>query len=544
MNLSRVQPLSKVVVPNSLVLVTFPGSSSFLRKLNRDLRSFEVGSPAVKWRGRIVCAGGGLFPVDPWAPPNIDSKSIASQLSAFSLIPYIGFLYFITKSKSSPKLTIFGFYFLLAFVGATIPAGIYGKFSSLNNNYFQVPTLIHQYYFAHGCQIVNLLVVMTAKELIEGAVSGVRSNAESSIQSPSVKRLIYTASLIAASPEMIEAVVSGVRSIAESCIQSATVKRLIYTATSMAASPITKDGKLDFKSNINELCWTPVDITLTHGLDYMMTYTISKTLAEKEALSYNDKPNCKLEVVSLPLGLVGGETLLSYVPLSVQVMLSQLIGNSETFKALQFQQQLLGSILTVHIDDVCDAHIFCIEKPSLRVVPNSPVLVPFPGSSSFLRNLRPNPSKLNRVLRNYKDGNPGIKRKGGIVCAAGGFLPVDPWAPNIDSQSIASQLFAFSLFPYIGFLYFITKSKSSPKLTLFGFYFLLAFVGATIPAGIYAKVKYGTSLSNVDWLHGGAESLLTLTNLFIVVGLRQALRRTEDAKESTSSSVPEVKDQK
>ena len=58
-------------------------------------------------------------------------------------------------------------------------------------------------------------------------------------------------------------------------------------------------------------------------------------------------------------------------------------------------------------------------------------------------------------------------------------LPVDPWAPTIDSQSIASQLFAFSLFPYIGFLYFITKSKSAPKLTLFGFYFLLAFVGAT-----------------------------------------------------------------
>ena len=28
----------------------------------------------------------------------------------------------------------------------------------------------------------------------------------------------------------------------------------------------------------------------------------------------------------------------------------------------------------------------------------------------------------------------------------------------------------------------------------------------------------------MDWLHGGAEALLTLTNLFIVLGLRQALR--------------------
>ncbi|KAL2524961.1 hypothetical protein Adt_10015 [Abeliophyllum distichum] len=118
---------------------------------------------------------------------------------------------------------------------------------------------------------------------------------------------------------------------------------------------------------------------------------------------------------------------------------------------------------------------------------------------------------------------------------------MDPWAPNIDSGSIASQLFAFSLFPYLGFLYFITKSKSAPKLTLFGFYFLLAFVGATIPAGIYAKVHYGTSLSNVDWLHGGAESLLTLTNLFIVLGLREALRKSKNEEEKESKAASGIK---
>jgi hypothetical protein len=60
-----------------------------------------------------------------------------------------------------------------------------------------------------------------------------------------------------------------------------------------------------------------------------------------------------------------------------------------------------------------------------------------------------------------------------------GLLPVDPWAPTMDSQSVASQLFAVSLFPYLGFLYFMTRSKTAPGLTLFGFYFLLAFVGAT-----------------------------------------------------------------
>ncbi|XP_019151215.1 PREDICTED: uncharacterized protein LOC109147979 [Ipomoea nil] len=135
------------------------------------------------------------------------------------------------------------------------------------------------------------------------------------------------------------------------------------------------------------------------------------------------------------------------------------------------------------------------------------------------------------------------KRRGRRAVDCQGFLlPVDPWAPNVDSQSIASQLFAFSLFPYLGFLYFITKSKTAPKLTLFGFYFLLAFVGATIPAGIYAKVKYGTSLSNVDWLHGGAESLLTLTNLFIVLGLRAALRKSSDGIDRKSIGASEFKE--
>ncbi|XP_057809979.1 uncharacterized protein LOC131024487 isoform X2 [Salvia miltiorrhiza] len=113
-----------------------------------------------------------------------------------------------------------------------------------------------------------------------------------------------------------------------------------------------------------------------------------------------------------------------------------------------------------------------------------------------------------------------------MVCG-GIMFPIDSWAADVDSPAIASQLSAFSLLPYFGFLYFITKSKSAPALTLFGFYFLLAFVAAAIPAGIYAKVHYVKSLANVDWLHGGAESLLMFTNLFIVLGLRKALREAQ-----------------
>ncbi|GAB4834545.1 hypothetical protein Ancab_032803 [Ancistrocladus abbreviatus] len=182
----------------------------------------------------------------------------------------------------------------------------------------------------------------------------------------------------------------------------------------------------------------------------------------------------------------------------------------------------------------------CNCLPSLSSIPTSvrpPKLLG--SSSSFLSS--DNPQLVKFKCKFIREKKFGKRRRGGILC---GLLPVDPWAPTIDSESIAPQLFAVSLFPYIGFLYFITKSKSTPKLSLFGFYFLLAFVGATIPAGIYAKVHYGTSLSNVDWLHGGAESLLTLSNLFVVLGLRKALRKARDPRESTSDAVSGFNEEK
>ncbi len=86
-------------------------------------------------------------------------------------------------------------------------------------------------------------------------------------------------------------------------------------------------------------------------------------------------------------------------------------------------------------------------------------------------------------------------------------------------------LFALSLFPYLGFLWFISRVPQMPRLALYGFYGTLVFVAITIPAGIYAKVALGQSLANVDWLHGGAEVFLTLTNILIVLGFRQAVKQ-------------------
>jgi hypothetical protein len=97
-------------------------------------------------------------------------------------------------------------------------------------------------------------------------------------------------------------------------------------------------------------------------------------------------------------------------------------------------------------------------------------------------------------------------------------------AAKKDETMPKEALFGLSLFPYLAFLWFATRSRQFPKLGLWGFYGTLVFVAITIPAGIYAQVHYGKSLANVDWLHGSAESFLTITNILLVLGFKNALK--------------------
>lgn len=80
----------------------------------------------------------------------------------------------------------------------------------------------------------------------------------------------------------------------------------------------------------------------------------------------NTEEGEKLEVVTLGIGLVGGETLLSAIPSTVLMYISQLTNSKYLYQALRFTEDLLGKVPMVHIDDVCEAHIFCIEKPSIN----------------------------------------------------------------------------------------------------------------------------------------------------------------------------------
>lgn len=64
--------------------------------------------------------------------------------------------------------------------------------------------------------------------------------------------------------DTVEATISAVKKIADICIRSRTVKRLIYTASVVAASPLKDDGS-GYKITIDESCWTPLHLNIPYS---------------------------------------------------------------------------------------------------------------------------------------------------------------------------------------------------------------------------------------------------------------------------------------
>ncbi|KAK4397234.1 putative anthocyanidin reductase [Sesamum angolense] len=165
----------------------------------------------------------------------------------------------------------------------------------------------------------------------------------------------------------VDATVDAARSIATACIRSRT----------------------EF---MDETCWTPLNFSTPYdnetlevrtdhiqsnnrGFDFQMRktalvnslgdYTRAKTLAEKELLSFGSGNAGEMEVVTLPCGLVGGDGLVPYLSTTSAVFLAQLTNDELALNSLNFLQQLLAKIPVVHIEDVSNAHIFCMKEASM-----------------------------------------------------------------------------------------------------------------------------------------------------------------------------------
>jgi len=103
------------------------------------------------------------------------------------------------------------------------------------------------------------------------------------------------------------------------------------------------------------------------------------------------------------------------------------------------------------------------------------------------------------------------------------FLKIIEKLGSIDNTT----LFAISIVPYAIFLYYLYKIKYVNKLIKTGFSLTVLFVLITILVSIFTLNYYDKTLVEVDFLHGLAESFLTLSDFVILFGFIRILNNLE-----------------
>ncbi len=90
-----------------------------------------------------------------------------------------------------------------------------------------------------------------------------------------------------------------------------------------------------------------------------------------------------------------------------------------------------------------------------------------------------------------------------------------------------TTLFAASIIPYVIFLFYLYRIKFVNNFVKTGFSLTVLFVFITILVSIFALNYYDKTLVEVDFLHGFAESFLTLSDFVILFGFIRMLNSLE-----------------
>ena len=90
-----------------------------------------------------------------------------------------------------------------------------------------------------------------------------------------------------------------------------------------------------------------------------------------------------------------------------------------------------------------------------------------------------------------------------------------------------TALFAASIFPYAIFLFYLYKIKSVNKLVKTGYSLTVLFVFITIVVSFYTLNYYDKTLVEIDFLHGFAESFLTISDFVILLGFIKILNNIQ-----------------
>ncbi|XP_057805668.1 vestitone reductase-like [Salvia miltiorrhiza] len=149
----------------------------------------------------------------------------------------------------------------------------------------------------------------------------------------------------------IERVVNGAVGILQACVDAKTVKRVVYCSSICAA--FFNEKAVDV---IDESSWTDVEFLRSLGV-FGGPYMVTKTLAEKMVLDFGERNG--LDVVAVLPTWIHGPFICPYLPDSVSVFMSLILGNKECY------QRLVRTVV-VHVDDVVRAHIHLFENPQAK----------------------------------------------------------------------------------------------------------------------------------------------------------------------------------
>ena len=90
-----------------------------------------------------------------------------------------------------------------------------------------------------------------------------------------------------------------------------------------------------------------------------------------------------------------------------------------------------------------------------------------------------------------------------------------------------NYIFIISIVPYSVFLFYLYKNPKISKTIKIGFSSTLLFVLITIIFSVISLTIYDKSLVEIDLFHGFAEAFLTLTDLIILFGFINLLKKIE-----------------
>nr|UBR90283.1 dihydroflavonol-4-reductase [Osmanthus fragrans] len=149
--------------------------------------------------------------------------------------------------------------------------------------------------------------------------------------------------------EVIKPTIEGFLNLIRSCAKAKTVKRVVFTS-----SAGTVNVEQHQKSVYDETDYSDMDFIYSKKMTGWM-YFVSKITAEKAAWEAAKLNN--IGFISIIPTLVVGPFITPTFPPSLITALSPITGNESHYS-------IIAQCQYVHLDDLCDAHIFLYEYPT------------------------------------------------------------------------------------------------------------------------------------------------------------------------------------